>query len=77
MSSKLVCDNIKQARTRRNVSRAQVAKFLNITVSGYSRKERGEVVISVNTLIQISKFLGAPIAELFEGVDERPLEDLI
>ena len=72
MSINIVLSNIKDTRKKQKIKRSYVAKCLNITVSGYSRIERGEVSLSIDRLAKISKILGVSINVLTLGLDENP-----
>jgi len=49
------------------MSREQVASDINMSVSGYSKLERGETEITVNRLIELSEVLGV---DLFQYVNK-------
>ncbi len=49
------------------MSREQVASEINMSVSGYSKLERGETEITVNRLIELSEVLGV---DLFQYVNK-------
>ncbi len=58
---------IKMIRELKMMSREQVASEINMSVSGYSKLERGETEITVNRLIELSEVLGV---DLFQYVNK-------
>lgn len=54
-------------RELKMLSREQVASDINMSVSGYSKLERGETEITVNRLIELSEVLGV---DLFQYVNK-------
>lgn len=42
-----------------------MAKFLNVTVSAYSRKENGQRSFTIDEAVKLSKFFKISIEELF------------
>ena len=63
--SKLVGNNIKQARKYKGFTQTQVAKLLNMTQQQYSRFENGVFELNYNQIIQICKILNTTPNELF------------
>lgn len=63
--SKIIGNNIKQARKYKGLTQTQVAKLLNMTQQQYSRFENGVFELNYNQLIQICKILNTSPNELF------------
>jgi len=53
-----------EARQRKNLTQAEVAKRANTTVNHYAKIERGEVVPSLKTLEKIVKALGVKSSDV-------------
>ena len=62
--SKSVYENIKKFRELKNISRQHMASELELSLSGYSKLERGEVDVSISRITQISKLLGVDVSHL-------------
>jgi len=58
---------IKTIREKREISREFMADQLGMTVSGYSRIERGEVDLKVNKLLAIRSLLECDWADLLDS----------
>jgi transcriptional regulator with XRE-family HTH domain len=50
-------DNIKKFRELKNFTRDQLAAELNMSLSGYSKLERGEVELTISKLYRIAEVL--------------------
>ncbi len=57
-------DNIKKFRELKDLTREQMAANLNMSLSGYSKIERGESDLTISKLVQISEVLGISLAQL-------------
>jgi transcriptional regulator with XRE-family HTH domain len=55
---------IKKFRVLKNIQRKDIASKLDMTVSGYSKIERGEVDITFGKILQIAKLLDIGFNEL-------------
>ncbi len=66
MDTKKVLNNIKRLRELKGLTREQVADELSMTVSGYSKIERGEVDPGISRLNQLCKILGVELLQLFD-----------
>ena len=53
--------NIKNFRELKNISREEIANLLGMTVSGYSKIERGEVDLSISKLYKIASILNIEV----------------
>ena len=53
--------NILQERKKKGVSQSEVAKFLNISQSNYSKYERGEIEPDLSTLIKLADYFDVSI----------------
>ncbi len=49
--------NIKNFRELKSISREEIANLLDMTVSGYSKIERGEIDLSISKLYKIANIL--------------------
>lgn len=58
LDTKQIGKSLQQARYKRNLTQAEVAKRASTTVNHYAKIERGEVVPSLKTLEKIVKALG-------------------
>jgi transcriptional regulator with XRE-family HTH domain len=61
---KAITDNIKRFREIKNLTRDQLASELDMSLSGYSKLERGEVELTVSRLYQIAEVLQVPPSEI-------------
>jgi transcriptional regulator with XRE-family HTH domain len=59
-----IYENIKRIREMKNISRQQMASDLELSLSGYSKLERGEIDVSLNRIQQIAGILGVDLAQL-------------
>jgi transcriptional regulator with XRE-family HTH domain len=59
-----IYENIKKFRELKNISRQQMASELELSLSGYSKLERGEIDISLSRINQIAKLLGVELSQL-------------
>lgn len=59
-----ISENIKKFRELRGLTREQLASDLGMSLSGYSKIERGEVDLSMSKIQKISELLGIEISEI-------------
>lgn len=59
-----VSENIKRFRELKNLTREQLADKLEMSLSGYSKLERGEVDITINRLYKIAKALETDVSQI-------------
>jgi len=57
-------ENIKKFRELKNLTRDEVADKLEMSVSGYSKLERGEVDISLSRLYRIADILEVSVSQI-------------
>ncbi|GEM55652.1 hypothetical protein B0A58_02635 [Flavobacterium branchiophilum NBRC 15030 = ATCC 35035] len=57
MDIKQVSENIKKFRELKNITRERIASQLDMSVSGFSKIERGEIDITISKLDKIAKIL--------------------
>jgi transcriptional regulator with XRE-family HTH domain len=57
-------ENIKKFRELKNMTRDEVADKLEMSVSGYSKLERGEVDITLSKLYRISEILEVSVSQI-------------
>lgn len=60
-----------QARTRKGYTQQQVAEYLCIDVSNYSRREKGTIKINNDEWDKISKLLEVPIEDIYEAEENN------
>ncbi|WP_073393498.1 helix-turn-helix transcriptional regulator [Clostridium magnum] len=56
---------MKELRIKNNLTQKTMAKFLNLTVPAYSRKENGQRSFTIDEAVKLSKFFKTSIEELF------------
>ncbi len=61
---KNIIDNIKKFRELKNITREHIADSLEMSLSGYSKLERGEVELTVSKLYKISEILEVDISQI-------------
>ena len=59
-----ISEIIKKFRELKNITREKMASDLNMSVSGYSKIERGEVDLSISKIEKIATTLGVEISEI-------------
>jgi transcriptional regulator with XRE-family HTH domain len=57
-------ENIKKFRELKNLTRDQLAEKLEMSLSGYSKIERGEVELTISKLYKIAEVLEVPISQI-------------
>lgn len=63
--------NILRSDSGRAITQAEIAEQLGITVSTWSRIERGESPLTLEQLLMVASFLGLPLSSLFKFVEEK------
>ncbi len=63
---KEVIENIKKFRELKNITREELADRLEMSLSGYSKLERGEVELSVSKLYRISEILEVSVSQILD-----------
>lgn len=64
MDTKNVYQNIKKFRELKGLTREFVSGELDMSVSGYSKIERGEIDLSLSKLERISKIIGVSVSQI-------------
>ena len=59
-----VCEKIRFLRESKDWSQEDMAEKLNMSVSGYSKIERGETKVAISKLKKIAEILGIDVLEL-------------
>ena len=59
-----IIENIKKFRELKNLTRDEVAEKLEMSLSGYSKLERGDVELTVNKLYRISEILEVQVSQI-------------
>jgi transcriptional regulator with XRE-family HTH domain len=57
-------DNIKKFRELKSITREQIASNLNMSLSNYSKIERGEIDLTISRIEQISEILEIDMGQL-------------
>ncbi len=63
---KQVAENIKKFRELKSLTREFVASELDMSVSGYSKIERGETDVSLGKLERIAEILGVEVSQIMQ-----------
>ncbi|MFA6924478.1 MAG: helix-turn-helix transcriptional regulator [Bacteroidales bacterium] len=66
MDIKELGKKIRQLRTNKNLSQENVANDLGISVTAFSKIERGETNIPFKRLVQISEYFGLKVKDFFQ-----------
>ncbi len=66
---KQIGNNLRKLRKKKNLTQSEVAKMTGISLSSYSKYERGYGVRYIRTLFKLARFYGVKITYL---VDENP-----
>lgn len=61
---KEITENIKKFRELKNYTREVMADKLEMSVSGYSKLERGDVELTVNKLFKIAEILDVNVSQI-------------
>jgi transcriptional regulator with XRE-family HTH domain len=61
---KQVTENIKKFRELKNLTREYVASELEMSLSGYSKLERGEVELTISKLYKLAEILEVGISQI-------------
>lgn len=67
----MIFKRIRNIREDNDLKQTQIAALLNIDQRTYSRYERGEITISVETLCKLADFYGTSLDYLAGRTDER------
>ena len=59
-----IIENIKKFRELKSLTRDEVAEKLEMSLSGYSKLERGDVELTVNKLFRISEILEVQVSQI-------------
>ncbi len=57
-------DNIKKFRELKNITREQMAADLNMSLSNYSKIERGEIDLTISRVQEISNIIGVDVSQI-------------
>lgn len=64
MKIEKLAENIKNLRELKNVTREMMADELKMSLSGYSKIERGEVDLTISKIVKISEVLEVDISKV-------------
>lgn len=59
-----ISDSIKKFRELKNITREQMAEELSMSLSGYSKVERGEVDLSITKIYKIASVLKVEVPQI-------------
>jgi len=57
-------DNIKKFRELKSITREQLASDLKMSISNYSKIERGEIDLTISRIYEIANVLGVDVAQI-------------
>src|SRR5689334_11226582 len=57
-------NNIKKFRELKDITREQIASDLDMSLSGYSKIERGEIDLTISRMEKIAELLGVDVSQL-------------
>ena len=66
-----IVKKITDIRKTKKVSQKKLANFLDVTQGGYARIERGEVRLSVRTMLIACKYLDIDVITLFKNDNQE------
>ncbi len=61
---KKISDNIKKFRELKNITREHMAVELGMSLSGYSKIERGEIDLTITKIYKIAEVLGVEASQI-------------
>ena len=64
MDAKKVSENIKKFRELKGITREQIAENLDMSVSGFSKIERGEIDLTISKLEKIANAIGVSASQI-------------
>ena len=67
----MVFERIRNIREDNDLKQTQISSFLNVDQRTYSRYERGEITVSVETLCKLADFYGTSLDYLAGRTDEK------
>ncbi len=59
-----ISENIKKFRELKNITREKIASELNMSLSNYSKIERGEIDLTISRIVEIAKILEVGVLQL-------------
>ncbi|WP_374465636.1 helix-turn-helix transcriptional regulator [Chryseobacterium sp.] len=66
-------DKLKKTRTEKGFSQQDVAKYLNINQTGYSRKENGTIPVTDDEWERLAKLLNVEVEEIKEDDSQKSI----
>lgn len=69
MKNEIICKNLIELRTDANMTQQQIADYLEIDRSNYSKYELGKLTLSVDMLIKLAKLYNVS-ADYILGLEE-------
>ena len=73
---KTVFENIKKFRELKSITRESMAADLGMSLSGYSKLERGEVDLTLSKILKISQILNVTIEQLLNFDPSQIFNDM-
>lgn len=64
MDIRKISNNIKKFRELKDITREEIAAQLDMSVSGYSKIERGEIDLTITKLDKIANIIGVSISQI-------------
>ena len=56
---------LKEIRKQKNITAQSLAKLINKSIANYYKKENGQIKLTVNEMLILSKNVDIPVEELF------------
>lgn len=63
--------NLLRSSSEKTITQADIAESLGVTVSTWSRIERGESPLTLEQLLTVALYLNLPLSKLFQNVEEQ------
>jgi len=63
--------NSLRSKNTKQITQGDIAKEIGITVSTWSRIERGESALTLEQLLSVALYLELPLSKLFQSVEEQ------
>ena len=63
--------NSLRSTSEKTITQADIAESLGVTVSTWSRIERGESSLTLEQLLTVALYLNLPLSKLFQNIEEQ------
>ena len=67
----MIFERIRNIREDNDLTQSQIAEFLNINQRTYSRYERGEISITIETMCKLADYYGTSLDYLAGRTDKK------